>query len=323
MDLDAQTWADTLVGVVLQDASGEVRSAALAALKGLASAVPALVARLLEPGREGLLACGVLGEMQPRPLVAVPFLQQALARDELVLSASAALWRIEGRADAIIPALRRVFADHGEGVCDLICALGPAAAPLLPDVLEALADESWDLQWAAADALHAIASSDTVVLQPLLDALAHPSPIVRPASARALAAAGDIAVAPLRALLVNPSDPRASLAAYALGEMGPVAAEALSDLRVGMRCGTEPLAGCSAVAVARIAGDTDAVPYLMATLRSDDASAPRRTAARALGELGPAGLEAVDALEAFIDDEDPELADACLAAVAAIRGTLH
>lgn len=327
--LDVQTWADTLVKVVRQDDSSEVRCAALSALKGIASsvelesAVPTLVARLMEPGREASLTCEVLGAMRPQPTGAVPFLKAALARDELVLSAASALWRIEGLADSIVPSMRRVFDDYGEGVCDLICELGPAASPLIPDVINALAEENWDLQWAAADALQAIASSDQMVLRPLLDALAHPSPIVRPAAARALAAAGIAAVRPLTDLLVNFSDPRASLAAYALGEMGLTAAESLSHLRSGMRSGAEPLAGCCAIAVARIAGEIGAVPFLVATLRSDDPVAPRQAAAKALAELGPAATAAIEALEALVDDDDIDVADAAMQALVAIRESPH
>ena len=327
--LDVQTWADMLVKVVRQDDSSEVRSAALSTLKSLAStvdldsAVPTLVARLIEPVREASLVCDVLGAMRPRPTRAVPFLQGVLTRDELVLSAASALWRIEGQADSIIPSMRRVFEDYGEGACDLICELGPAASALIPEVLKALAEESWDLQWAAADALQAIASSDEMVLRPLLDALAHLSPIVRSSAARALAAAGIAAVRPLTDLLIDASDPRASLAAYALGKMGSTAAESLSDLRTGMRSGSEPLAGCCAIAVARIAGEIGAVPFLVATLRSEDPVAPRRAAAEALAEFGPAATAAVEALEALVEDDHIDVAEAAMQALFAIRGSPH
>jgi len=327
--LDVQTWAQTLVRVARQDESPEVRSAALSTLKGLASsvdlvsAVPTLVARLEETGREASLACDVLTAMRPRPTAAIPFLQRALTRDELVLPAASALWRIEGRAESIIPSMKRVFDDYGEGVCDLICELGPAASPLIPDVVNALTEENWDLQWAAADALRAIASSDQMVLRSLLDALDHPSPIVRSASARALAAVGMAAVRPLRDLLVDASDPRASLAAYALGEMGSTAAESLSDLRRGMRSGSEPLAGCCAIAAVFIAGDISAVPFLVSTLGSDDPVAPRQAAAKALAALGPAATDAVEALEALVGDDDIDLADAAMQALIAIRALPH
>lgn len=327
--LDIEAWAALLVKVARRDDSSENRCAALMALEDIApsvdltSAVPALTARLAEPTREASLTFDVLGAMRPRPTQAIPFLHKALERDELVLPAGSALWRIEGRAEPIVAALRRIFVDYAEEACDLVCQLGPEAAPLVPDILDALAEENWDLQWAAADALQAIASSDHVVLPPLLDALGHPSPIVRSASARALAAAGAVAVTPLQALLIDTSEPRAAWAAFALGEMGPVAAESLSVLHAGMRSGAQPLASCCAIAVARIAADADAVPHLLTTLRSEDRFAPRQAAAMALAELGPAASDAVTALEGLVDDEDPHVADAAMQALLAIRGMTH
>ncbi len=327
--LDAQTCAELMVSVVQRDASSEVRSAALSMLKTLApmvqldAAVAILTSRLAEPPTEAASVCAVLGSMRPVPTTAIPSLRAALDRDELVLPAAAALWRIEGRPESILPALQRAFDDNGEGVCDLLCELGPAALPLVPDLLRALSEDNWDLQWAAADALCAIASSDPVVLAPLLDALAHPSPIVRSASARALAAAGAGAVDALRALVADAADPRAAWAAYALGEMGSAAAQALPELREGMREEETPLAACCAIAVALIATDAGAVPYLVAALQSEDARSPRHAAAAALGQLGPAASDAVGALEGLLDDQDSALAEAALEALAAIQGLSH
>jgi HEAT repeat protein len=327
--LDLQAWADTLVGVVGKDESIEVRSAALSTIKELASlvdlghALPILVACLSATEIEAALSCGVLGAMQPRPKDAIPFLEQALARDELVLSAASALWRIQGCADVIIPAMRRVFDENGEGVCDLICELGPSASPLIPEVINAMSNESWDLQWAAADALKAVASSDEAVLGSLLEALSHPSPIVRSASAKALASAGSAAVEPLRCLLIGTADSRATWAAYALGRVGPPALAALPDLRAGMRSGSPSFAGCCAIAVVQIAGETDAVPYLVDALQSNDIDAPRQAAAMTLAELGPAASTAVPVLERFLEDEDFDVAEACAQALMAIRGKPH
>jgi HEAT repeat protein len=318
-----------MVSVVQRDESSEVRSAALSALKALApvvkldAAIALLASRLAEPASEAAAVCEVLGSMRPAPTKAIPLLRTALERDDLVLPAAAALWRIEGRPEAILPALKRAFDDNGEGVCDLLCELGSAALPLVPDLLRALSEDNWDLQWAAADALCAIASSDPVVLAPLLDALAHPSPIVRSASARALAAAGVGAVDALRALVADATDPRAAWAAYALGEMGPVAAAALPELRLGMGEEEAPLAACCAIAVALIATDVDAVPFLVTALQSEDPRTPRRAVAAALAQFGPAAADAVSALETLLDDQDPELAEAALEALSAIQGLSH
>jgi HEAT repeat protein len=62
----------------------------------------------------------------------------------------------------------------------------------------------------------------------------------------------------------------------------------------------------------------------MATLRSEDQQvALRQAAAKALRELGPAAVAAVGALEALLDDEDIDVADAAMQALLAIRGAPH
>ncbi|WP_431263263.1 HEAT repeat domain-containing protein [Roseateles chitinivorans] len=325
--LESQAWADVLVDILRRDDASEVRLEALSTLKELApsvdlsAAVPALIARLAEPGQEASRSCEVLGEMRPRPAAAVPALREALMNDDLVRPAGQALWRIERQAEALIPAMRRVFDEDGESICDLICEIGPAASPLIPDVIKALGEENWDLQWAAADALRAMASSDPMVMPPLMQALSHPSPIVRSASARALAAIGAAAIEPLRALLNDTSAPHGVWAAYALGEMGPAAVAAMDDLRPGMRAGAEPRASCCAIAMVRIAADAEAVSSLIAMLRRGDQSAPRQAAIKALGELGPMAMAAAGVLEALVDDEDYEVADEAAQALIVIRGS--
>jgi len=327
--MEPQAAADLMASVVRREATGQVREAALDHLKALAPTVDLaievtmLTALIDKPGREASLACEILALMRPAPVQAIASLRQALNTDGLVLPAARSLWRIERRAEPLLPALERIFDGDGESVCDLICEIGPAAAPLLPKLVQALAEENWDLQWAAADALGAVASPDPHVMAALLDALAHPSFIVRPAAARALARTGVPAVLALRGLIVNRSNQRAPWAAYALGHMGPAAAEALPDLRRGMRSREEPLSSCCAIAVACIGCDAEAMPYLIGVLQSDDPGAPRREAASALAQLGPAARGAIKSLAALLGDEDFEVHQAAEEALAAIRGNRH
>jgi hypothetical protein len=60
-------------------------------------------------GQSANQACEVLGSMQPAPVEAVDSLRCALADDGLVIRAASALWKIERRADLILPSLERVF----------------------------------------------------------------------------------------------------------------------------------------------------------------------------------------------------------------------
>jgi HEAT repeat protein len=236
--------------------------------------------------------------MRPAPLVAIADLQQLLANEDLRLPAAEALWRIEGRAETILPALALEFEGNGESVCDLICSMKTAAAPLLPHLLEALANEDyWDLQWAAADALEAVASSTPDVMTALIKAMEHPSPRVSSASARALARAGAPAVPALLALLTTGDDHDAAGAAYALGKMGAPAAPAIQALRQGIASSHPDLSSCCVIAVTYVASDPTMVPHLTRLLRSDDPGTPKCAAVQALAHLGPAAAVAVPTLE--------------------------
>jgi hypothetical protein len=143
--------------------------------------------------------------------------------------------RTARRPDPALLGTGILFNDNGEAACDLVCELGPAAVPQLPKLIAALSEDYWDLQWAAADALRAVASADASVLASLIESLAHPSFIVRSSSARALAAIGQPAVDRLRQVIARPGDSRGPNAAYALSELGPDAGPALPALRSAMR----------------------------------------------------------------------------------------
>lgn len=273
----------------------------LAPLVDLAASVPLVIAQLQHKGRRARLACEVLAAMRPAPLVAIADLQQLLANEGLRLAAAEALWRIEGRAETILPALALEFEDNGESVCDLICSMKTAAAPLLPLLLEALANEDyWDLQWAAADALEAVASSAPDVMVALIKAMQHPSPRVRSSSARALARAGAPAVPAILAVLTTGDDHDAAGAAYALGKMGALAAPAIQALRQGIASSHPDLSSCCVIAVTYVASDPAMVPHLARLLRSDDPDVPKCAAAKALAHLGPAASAAVPTLEALL-----------------------
>lgn len=329
LGLAPQVHADLLSMMLRRDESSRITEACLGGLKelapstDLAALVPKLTALIAKQGTEGSLACEVLSVMRPAPRDAIGALIEALEVDDLVLPAASALWALDKRVGPLLPALERVFDDNGEAVCDLVCTIGPAAAPLLPKLIGALSEENWDLQWAAADALGAVASSEPSVMETLVEALGHPSLIVRSASARALAQMGISVVPRLKALVANETDRRNAWAAYALGEMGLVAVEALPELRAGMSGDEEPLSGCCAIAVALIAGGEEAVPYLISILAQEDPSAPRRAAAAALGQLGPAAQSAVAVLESLLGDEDFDVHQAAEGALEAIRGAAH
>lgn len=268
--------------------------------------------------------CEVLAALGPKGESAIPDLVAALNGDgRLVIEAALAIWKIDRRVDKAVPALARVFDDNPEAVCDAVCEIGPAAAPLIPKLLQSLnSQDNWDLEWAAADAIGHIASDDPAILAVLGSSLGHPSPIVRSASARALARIGLPAVPLLCDILREHTDDRSEWAADALGRMGPVAADATALLRSNLRSKNAAIATWSAIALAKVAADASVVPSLIELL-AKDRSDLRTEAALALQAIGPAASPALPALRAAMEDEDEEVRAAADGALNAISGVRH
>lgn len=326
--LPVEAWVALLGTLLARDTSDRVQDAVIRRLQKLAGVtdllvlLPELLRHLDPPSSLAAQVCDLLGAMRPAPLQALPALQAALSRDDLAFRAARALWRIRPDTATLLPALDRLFDDYDEEVCDLICEMGPAAAPLLPRLLAAMGSGSWDLQWAAADALAAVAPDDEESQRVLLQALGHHSPLVRGGAARALAQNGALHVPALARLVIQPGDNRAAWAAFALGQIGAAAAPALGELRVGMQAAEPMLAQACQVAVARI-GSTDSLHLLIEMLADPDAGRERVAAAEALGLLGPAARSARATLQGLCRGHDGDLADAALLALERIDGAMH
>jgi len=315
----------------LRDTSSRVREIAIDGLKKLALTVD-LTPRVTSinnvvrgGGHEARVACEVLALLGPKAKSAVPCLTEALRADDgfLVIGAAEALWKIDGRTAESLPALSGLFDEYGESVCDAICEIGPAAGPLVHAVINALQSEDWDLQWAAADALGAISSSDPQIIAILVSSLGHPSQIVRSASARALAQIGSPAVPELIKLLQDHNDDRGEWAADALGRMGHRADEAAEALRTNLQSPRLGLASWCAIALAKVAGDALVVPMLIELLARTDRPDLRREAANALKAIGPPATCAMDALTSALEDDEEEVRAAVKEALTAISAQAH
>ena len=332
LDLDPATHVD-LIAPRLSDRSHRVEEMAIGQLKKLAEDIDltsclAPICQVVRGGRQrsAARACEVIGTLGPRAHAAVPFLIDALeGQDELtVIAAAMALWRVDRRIDVALPHLERLFPDFGEMVCDAITQIGPAAAPLLDQVLAALeSDDDWDLQWAAADALGYMASSDPVVLAKLAVALGHESVIVVSAAGAALARIGTAAVPVLSDILLQPDDPRAEWAADALGRIGPAAGAAAEPLLAQLHSPLPALAAWSAIALAKITGDERTVPTLVKLLDRMDRADLREQAALGLKAIGPSARGAADALNALCHDPDADVRTAAEAALSAVTAARH
>jgi HEAT repeat protein len=315
----------------LRDASSHVRESAIGKLQKLALTVDltphvASISNVVLAGsHEARVACDVLALLGPKAKSAVPHLAEALQAEDgfLAIAAAKALWKIDGRVTESLPVLARLFDEYGESVCDAICEIGPAAGPLIHEVIKALQSDNWDLQWAAADALGAISSSEPEVLAVLATSLGHASPIVRAAAARALAQIGRPAVPILIKLLEGHHDDRAEWAADALGRMGHRANEAAEALRANLGSLHHGLVSWCAIALAKVAGDATAAPILMDLLARTDRPDLRREAAKGLKAIGPPAICATEELTSALDDDHAEVRAAVEEALAAIGARSH
>jgi HEAT repeat protein len=312
------------------DPSARVRLLAADSLHELAPRVdlteyvPILCERVKAAREEAARVCYVLASIGPKAKNAVPCLTEALRTERLVIAAAKALWQIDRRVDDSLPALAGVFESDGEGVCDAICAMGPAASPLINLVIKALErDDYWDLQWAAADALGAIASGDPEVLDVLTNSLGHTSPIVRRAAVGALAKIGAPAVPALMRIVDNIDDNRSEYAAKALGKMGYLAEAAAETLRAKMSSPNVDLASWCTIALAKVKGDLTAAPLLIGVLARNGQSDLRKEAVIALGELGPSAASALEAIRSALNDPDADVRTAAQEALTAIDAKPH
>ena len=329
LQLEGAEHVRLLMRILKSDDSSRVRSIAVGQLEklvptvDLAGCLPVMADVIRRGGTEANEMCRCVASMGPKAAAAAPALIEALdGEGSLALKAAEALWKVTGRADKSLPTLARLFDDFPESVCDVITVMGRAAAPLVDKVIAALEPEDWDLQWAAADALGAIASDNPDVLAALVRALGHPSPIVKSAASRSLANIGPPALPELTRMLADKADGRSEWAADAIGRMGYRAAgaakglrDALSDSRAGVRT-------WSAIALAKVVGDPAVVPALIELLGKTDWPDLQREAAIGLGAIGPGAREALRALEALTSSDDPDVQAAVADAIRAV-GAKH
>jgi|GEM_PF-1158105 len=225
-------------------------------------------------------------------------------------------------AKPLMAAFRRNPFSRGDWAARLLTALGPAAAPVLAEGLNA---EALAVRIRCAEALGKIGDADAVA--PLIHALESDAPVLPEVAGESLAKIGAPAVSPLIRILVDPESPLHFRAETVLIRIGaPAAAPLIDTLNQGDAALQEKAARvlaemkeaavldltahlthpdvvmrnmCAEILV-RIGGP--AIPFLEAEIERGD---PRRfwRVVKILGEIGdPAGLPA---LTAAADHKDP------------------
>lgn len=323
----------------VDDPSCDVAGTATKALKDLASegmdvssAIPALCRVLDRRDCDKMQAvylpfepaCEILTMFPPESVkCAIEPLEKSLSSNssKVVGAAAVALWKIAGRVEASLPRLKALF-DEGEmyptSFCNVLYNIVPAAAPLTSEVVALLADPDWDTQWAAADALGEIASTDPICISAMIAALQYASGIVRGAAVRGLSKIGKAAVPQLIRSLREGDDELKEMAADALGVIGNDAREAVDDLTQLLQSSEEGVRDWSAIALGKIVGSDKAMPALVTILRLREGANIRAQAIEALGCVGPNARSALPLIEAAMNDDDENVRSAAQAAILSI-----
>jgi HEAT repeat protein len=267
----------SLLGL-LADYDDEARAAAVAALGGVGEAAVPLLVQVLQ--ERDLRRAGERTRFREE----VDRLWRRLEAEQPHRVPDRA-WR--NLAWAAREGLRECTEIVHQGAALALGRVGPAAAPAVPVLVQALSDESHLVRLAAARALGEIGPGARAALPPLAAALVNGTPPLRKAAAEALPridedwrGGGEV----LPALVAR------------LKEDGPRAVEA-----------SEALALIGA----------EAAPVLARALASEDRTV-REAAARTLGRIGPAARFAVPALTAALHDPGGGVREAAAQALAKV-----
>lgn len=311
----------------------------------ITSAVPALIVaandsydRVAGPAALALARLGHPGVLEPvhRWLASssrLPYFQ--------VTSLGEVLQPLVGRADELLPGIRRMLVDSADSeglrpVLTTLAAWGPAASAAVPELASALA--SRNVRW-ACDVLGSIGSAAVPAANTLESFVRgtkqpprHDGSALVPNGVRRWHGAQNAAWAHWRitgepeVFLAFLKDAASRGLAYAdlgrLAELGPQATRCATAVRPLLESPGPWTRAQAAHAWWRITGDTDAaVPVLLAALeplKSGDADDPCRAAVRYIAQIGAPAFAAAPLLEATLSSDRCFPADVYAAARAAL-----
>jgi HEAT repeat protein len=227
------------------------------------------------------------------------------------VAAARALAALPPAPEITLPILKKALKDANsttiQHALDALATIGPAAVPVLVDILE----QHKDLRVQVAYILGQIGPGAVSATDALAGLLADENVQVSTEAALALAKIGPgakDAVPALLAALKKENCPDAHAIVYTLGKIGPQAAPAEPMLLKEISGKDVSLAVIAAWALTQIhPGSADAaakaIPVLVAGL-SDPLPETRKAAAEALGKLGPLARQAVPALQKSAKDDE-------------------
>ncbi|MEO8498137.1 MAG: alpha/beta hydrolase, partial [Planctomycetota bacterium] len=197
------------------------------------------------------------------------------------------------------------------GIADTLCECGPGANQIVPRLIEAIDETSFDGRAHVLRLLGELGKSQADEVAPLLFSRLMDSAedvLVRVAAARGLGKLGPAAVQLIADVLRDGDEANQLIAARALVEIGPTASPAkaaLHELLAERRADNELRALC-AVALGQLGSEaTDTAPALTELLRDPQAETYLRSmCAVALGQVDPSALPV---LESMLDDPDADV----------------
>jgi HEAT repeat protein len=320
--------------VALRDKDAQVRSAAADALGRFgpkaAKAAPALIEAVQDPDPAVCnSAIDALGSIGPMAKAALPLLTRLLQDGDNPLrwTAAVSLFHIDRRqARAGIPVLIEKLTDkdtkvrwHALYYLRKMAQDGKETIPL-PLLLEAMKDADLGVRGMTAGILGDLGPKAEAAVPALVKALEVDDTWLRSVAASALVRIiGIKATAAIPALIEGLSDDDEDIqedCLQALQRLGPVAKEAKPALlRLAKN---EALRWQVAETIWRVTLEPRApVQLLIQALSGDDRQA-RRNVLRVLGEMGPEAMPAVPALNALLQQEDPEIRAAALESLSKI-----
>lgn len=282
---------------LLKDPDSRVRAESARALNAMgAGALPAfsgLMAALTDPEPQVQeLACDAVGNLGPDARDAIPNLAHlaAMPNPDIATAASAAMARIGPAAVASLTrSLSSPVATTRARAAAALGAIGPGAAPAIPQVMQRLEKDE--------------------------------DPAVRAAAAEALGAAGPPAVKASDALigaLKDPNDEVRLKAAQALGRIGPAAATALPMLGEMLRDSNVSIRISAAADLWAIGRQAQAAVPILVAASGDPDSAVRAAALDALGQMQAHSPTALGALVTGLGDVDVSVRTAAMRALGQI-----